>query len=169
MPSAPPAQGPSQGPGIALIFVGGAVVLLGEGISALPSLLFLAGGGGNTTAFGDFAAGFGVVAVSTMAVGALVFVWGIVLAAVTGRKAAPAATPGRVLGAVALVLSVLACVVGLVLGYIARSQSRRAGAPNGFAVAAIVIGWITTAFSVLFGLLAVLAVVAAATTNYTYG
>ena len=141
-------------------------MLLGAVIFVSPYLLFFMGGGGDTSRFDE--TGILTVSVVVAAIGLIVFVLGIVLATITERKLAalagthPEATPadpapvyipGKTLGAVALVLSLLLSVVGLVLGYVARSQSRRAGAPNRLAATAITIGWITTALTLLFGLL----------------
>jgi hypothetical protein len=52
--------------------------------------------------------------------------------------------PGRTLGIVGLVLSVVANVVGLVVSTVAYRRSRRAGFRNGAALAGIVIGLVTT-------------------------
>lgn len=56
--------------------------------------------------------------------------------------------------------------MGLVLGYVARAQSKKAGVPNGFAVAAIVVGWITAAFTVLLWALVLLVSNYAASVQY---
>lgn len=47
--------------------------------------------------------------------------------------------PGRTMGVVAFILSFFVQVVALILGIVALVQSRKAGAKNGFAVAAIII------------------------------
>lgn len=47
--------------------------------------------------------------------------------------------PGKTLGIVAFVLSFFVQLVALILGIVALVQSRRAGAKNGWAVAAIII------------------------------
>jgi hypothetical protein len=59
-------------------------------------------------------------------------------------NAAPAAVPGKTLGIVALVLAFLSSPIGLILGLVAKSQSKKAGASNGPATAAIVLGLIGT-------------------------
>jgi uncharacterized membrane protein len=51
------------------------------------------------------------------------------------------ANPGKTLGIVALILSILPLqLIGIILGFVARNQSKRAGQGNGFAVAAIIVG-----------------------------
>ncbi len=52
--------------------------------------------------------------------------------------------PGRTLGIVGLVLSIVANVVGLVVSVVAFRKSKRAGFKNGAALAGIIIGVITT-------------------------
>ncbi|WP_054011122.1 hypothetical protein [Arthrobacter sp. ERGS1:01] len=47
---------------------------------------------------------------------------------------------GRGLGITALILAILLNIVGLIVGIIALVISRRAGAKNGWAVAAIIVG-----------------------------
>jgi heme/copper-type cytochrome/quinol oxidase subunit 2 len=57
--------------------------------------------------------------------------------------AAPAPTnenPGGTLGIVALILAIFFSIVGAIIGFVARSKSKRAGFGNGPAVAAIIIG-----------------------------
>ena len=56
---------------------------------------------------------------------------------------------GRGLGITALILAILLNIVGLILGIIALAISRKAGAKNGWAVAAIIVGAVT--FVVLGG------------------
>jgi len=156
-------------------------MLLGAVTFVSPYLLFFVGGGGDAARFDEIVAGYRTVSVVVEAIGLIIFVLGIVLATITDRKLAalagthsearpagpgPVYIPGKTLGAVALVLSVLLSVVGLVLGYVARSQSRRAGAPNRLAATAITIGWITTSLTLIFGLwagaIAVLAMIVSA-------
>ncbi|WP_213816040.1 DUF4190 domain-containing protein [Glaciihabitans sp. dw_435] len=55
----------------------------------------------------------------------------------------PAAAPGRTLGIVALVLAILFNIVGGIVGIVALVQSRKAGQKNGFALAAIIVGFLT--------------------------
>jgi uncharacterized membrane protein len=57
-----------------------------------------------------------------------------------GGYGAPATVPGRTLGIVALIVAIFFNIIGLILGIIALVQSRRAGAKNGFALAAIIVG-----------------------------
>lgn len=62
-----------------------------------------------------------------------------------------AAVPGKTLGIVALVLSFLGglAVVGIILGFVARAQSKAAGYPNTPAKAAIIIGFIVVALFII--------------------
>lgn len=58
--------------------------------------------------------------------------------------AAPApANPGKTMGVVALVLSIIGLhLVGVIVGFIGLNQSKKAGQKNGFALAGIIIGFI---------------------------
>lgn len=57
----------------------------------------------------------------------------------------PVATdPGRTLGIVGLVLSVVTALIGLVVSIVALRRSRRAGFKNGFALAGVVVGGLVT-------------------------
>jgi heme/copper-type cytochrome/quinol oxidase subunit 2 len=53
--------------------------------------------------------------------------------------AAPAASDGKTLGIVGLILAIFIPIVGLIVSIVARSQSKRAGVSNGAATAGIVI------------------------------
>ncbi len=55
------------------------------------------------------------------------------------NSAAPAATPGKTLGIVGLILAFFIPLVGLILGIVGLSQSKKAGRKNGIAVAAIIV------------------------------
>jgi heme/copper-type cytochrome/quinol oxidase subunit 2 len=81
------------------------------------------------------------------------------------QPAAGAAIPGKTLGIVALVLSFLGglAVVGIILGFVARAQSKAAGYPNGPAKAAIIVGFIVLAIFVIS--MIILAVVSASLLN----
>lgn len=57
----------------------------------------------------------------------------------TDRSAVEPARPGRGLGIVAVVAAVLAPVIGLILGFVALDQSRRAGLGNAPARVAVVV------------------------------
>ncbi len=60
----------------------------------------------------------------------------------------PAGTSG--LAITALVLAFLFPIIGLILGYVARSQIKKTGEQgDGLAIAAIVIGWVFTALVVI--------------------
>jgi hypothetical protein len=62
--------------------------------------------------------------------------------------AAPAASPapvnpGKTMGIIALVLSIIGLhLIGVILGFVGLSQSKKAGQKNGFALAGIIIGFI---------------------------
>lgn len=49
---------------------------------------------------------------------------------------------GKTLGVVALIVSFFFSVLGIILGFVAKSQSKKAGVKNGAATAAIVIGFL---------------------------
>lgn len=70
--------------------------------------------------------------------------------------AAPAAAnPGKTLGIVALVLSILPFqLVGIILGFVALSQSKKVGQKNGFAVAAIIVGFALMALAIIIWVVA---------------
>lgn len=53
--------------------------------------------------------------------------------------AAPAASDGKTLGIVGLILAIFIPIVGLIVSIVARGQSKRAGVSNGAATAGIVI------------------------------
>ena len=57
---------------------------------------------------------------------------------------APAAVPGKTLGVVAAVLAFVSSPIGLLLGLVAKSQSKKAGVSNTPATVAIVVGLIGT-------------------------
>ena len=69
------------------------------------------------------------------------------------QPAAP--VPGRTLGIVAFVVSIFFSLIGLILGIVALVQSRRAGAKNGWAVAAIIVGAVLFVLTVIIVILAV--------------
>jgi hypothetical protein len=71
-------------------------------------------------------------------------------AATPAAPAAPASVPGRTLGIVALIVSFFFSVIGIILGFIARSQSKAAGVKNTPATVAIVLGFIFLIGSILF-------------------
>lgn len=66
----------------------------------------------------------------------------------TNTQATPENHKGRGLGITAFILAILLNIVGVIVGIIALVISRRAGAKNGWAVAAIVVG---TIFFIILG------------------
>ncbi|KZE90142.1 DUF4190 domain-containing protein [Microbacterium sp. TNHR37B] len=66
-----------------------------------------------------------------------------------GYPGPDAPVPGKTLGIVALVVVFFASVIGLILGYVARSQSKTAGVENTPAKVAIILGWIFTALYII--------------------
>lgn len=66
---------------------------------------------------------------------------------------APAApvNPGKTMGIVSLILSIIGIhLIGIILGFVGLSQSKKAGQKNGFAIAGIIIGFIGMALLLLF-------------------
>jgi hypothetical protein len=57
--------------------------------------------------------------------------------------------PGKTLGIVALIVVFFASLIGLILGYVARSQSKKAGVKNTPATVAIILGWVFLALSII--------------------
>jgi len=72
--------------------------------------------------------------------------------------------PGRTLGVVGLVLSVVANVIGLIVSIIAFRKSKQAGFNNMMAKVGIVIGAVTTGFGLLMGGIGIYAAVHLAST-----
>lgn len=71
-------RGPRRGLAIAAIVIGPLLIGLGLLVMASPYALFLLGGGGDTEAFGAFAAGFLVPGIVIAAIGVALLVLGIV-------------------------------------------------------------------------------------------
>jgi hypothetical protein len=60
------------------------------------------------------------------------------------------AVPGKTLGIVALILSILPFqLFGIILGFVARSQSKKVGAKNTPATAAIIVGFVLGALGII--------------------
>jgi hypothetical protein len=76
----------------------------------------------------------------------------------------PQEDPGRTLGMVGLVLSIVASWIGLIISIVAMRRSKRAGFRNGLAKAGVIIGSITTALGLIGGGIAVVAAVHLAST-----
>ena len=75
-------------------------------------------------------------------------------------NSAPVAVPGKTLGIVALILAFLASPIGFILGLVAKSQSKKAGASNTPATVAIVLGLIGTIFYAILIAVAIAGIVA---------
>jgi len=65
--------------------------------------------------------------------------------------AAPAASDGKTLGVIALVAAFFISLLGIILGFIAKGQSKRAGVKNTPATVAIVLGFIFLAITAIIG------------------
>lgn len=53
----------------------------------------------------------------------------------------PTADPGMTMGIIALVLSIIGLhLVGIIVGFVALSQSKKVGKSNGFALAGVIVG-----------------------------
>lgn len=63
--------------------------------------------------------------------------------------------PARTMGVVALVLSFFFNIVGAIIGIIALNRSKRAGFPNGPALAAIIVGFVLFVVSIIVGIVLV--------------
>jgi hypothetical protein len=57
--------------------------------------------------------------------------------------------PGKTLGIIALIAAFLISVLGIILGFVALNQSKKAGYPNGPAKAAIIVGIIISVLWVI--------------------
>ena len=74
--------------------------------------------------------------------------------------AAPAASDGKTLGIVGLVLAFLFSLAGLIVSLIARSQSKKAGVPNTPATVGIVISIIGIVITLIWVIVAIAGAVA---------
>ncbi|MDN3495550.1 DUF4190 domain-containing protein [Planococcus sp. APC 4015] len=66
-----------------------------------------------------------------------------------------AGEPGKTMGIVALIAVFFISILGLVLGYVARSQSKKAGIPNTPAKIAIILGWIFIVLQIIGAIIAI--------------
>lgn len=66
---------------------------------------------------------------------------------------APAAQPGKVLGIVGLVLAFLMPLIGMILGIVAMVQSKKAGAKNGIALTAVILGAVFSVLWIIVGII----------------
>lgn len=69
--------------------------------------------------------------------------------------------PGKTLGIVAVIVVFFASIIGLILGYVARSQSKAAGYKNTPAKVAIILGWIFLVLGIIAGIIITVVVVTA--------
>lgn len=74
---------------------------------------------------------------------------------------APGVDPGRTMGIIALVAVFFISILGLILGYVARSTSKKAGFQNTPAKIAIILGWIFLVLGII-GTIIVIIVLATA-------
>lgn len=65
---------------------------------------------------------------------------------------APAASDGKTLGIVGVILAIIAPLIGLIVSIVARGQSKRAGVSNGAATAGIVISIILMVVGLIVGI-----------------
>ncbi len=72
---------------------------------------------------------------------------------------ADAPVPGRTMGIVAFILSFFVQLIALILGIIALVQSRKAGAKNGWAVAAIIISIVLMVLGVIIAVAVIIPLV----------
>lgn len=85
----------------------------------------------------------------------------------TNTAQAPADYPGKTLGLVGLILSILLPLIGLILSIVARSQSKKVGVDNKLAKIGIIIGAILTVLG-LIGVIVNIAVLAPMLANSGY-
>ena len=64
----------------------------------------------------------------------------------------PATFPGKTLGIVAIPVAIFFSLIGIILGFVAKGQSKAAGVKNTPATIAIVIGFIALAISIIVGI-----------------
>jgi hypothetical protein len=65
---------------------------------------------------------------------------------------APAASDGKTLGIVALIVSFFFSLIGIILGFVARGQSKRAGVSNTPATIAIILGFVFLIGGIIIGI-----------------
>lgn len=82
---------------------------------------------------------------------------------------APAASDGKTLGIVALVVTFFVSILGIILGFVAKSQSKKAGVKNTPATVAIVLGFIFFAIQVIWIIVAIAGAVALFSQCAEYG
>jgi hypothetical protein len=73
----------------------------------------------------------------------------------------PNADPGRTLGIVGLVLAFVASIAGIIVSAIALRESRRAGYPNGFAIAGLILSIVFSVVGLIIAILLVFGIIAA--------
>jgi hypothetical protein len=72
-----------------------------------------------------------------------------------------AGDPNKTFGIIALVVSIFFSLIGGILGIVAYTRSKKAGYKNGFALAAIIVGFVLFVIQVIVGILIAVAAVAA--------
>jgi len=73
--------------------------------------------------------------------------------AYTGGAGTPDTYPGKTLGIVAIPVAIFFSVIGIVLGFVARSQSKAAGVKNTPATIAIIIGFVVLALTIIISII----------------
>ncbi|WP_285725907.1 hypothetical protein [Psychromicrobium xiongbiense] len=149
-------------PSIRTILVGALLMVLAGVVVVLPYVLFVVGGGGNSTSFTTLTQSFWFAGILFLIAGAVVVLVGVIRSVREERRRRQAGFPGptgRPLGAVALALVIhsalpfismyfmVGSVAGLIVGYVSRWQSKKAGLDNGPALAAIIVGWAVAALT----------------------
>ena len=72
-----------------------------------------------------------------------------------------AGDPNKTFGIIALVVSIFFSLIGGILGIVAYTRSKKAGYTNGFALAAIIVGFVLFLLQVIVGILVAVAAIAA--------
>lgn len=76
--------------------------------------------------------------------------------AYSGGAAAPV-NPGKTMGIVSLVLSIIGIhLIGIIVGFVGLNQSKKAGQKNGFALAGIIVGFV----GLVIGIIVIISLVA---------
>jgi hypothetical protein len=86
----------------------------------------------------------------------------------SGQQAPNENPPGKTLGIVAIPVAVFFSVIGIILGFVAKSQSKKVGFKNTPATVAIIVGFVTLVLSIVATVLIFMALAAGleATSQY---